>query len=516
MSTVIEIELDGKKREVTQLDITAQAFGVGTGLVDDLVEKHPFITTNTKYVVKLAGKSHNLLVSATINLIQDKDKFRAVISTGAGWYTGELVGSATTALATAVAVAAGVASAPVVIVGIAVLGVSSGVVAGWYGSEKSKDIYDGIKEFFGNGSGKTNNTHIGVENGNTTISTTTSLQTFLENDDSLLTSFSENENWDVQATIPSVSNPDSFAEQLKYDADTKSATIKTQNQTTEVDATKTILQTTDAKKLTLNNQTYDISNLNALELRNAIDGIDSVSFLLSNILIKTGEQIDLGSKGIYTVKSKDTLSTIAQQNGYVTKDLVKLNPWLFDDGRIKFNYPDKVLIKEGTIISDNNNNTLTGDYNAQNILKDHNGGNDTLVGGSQADILDGGKGYDTYVTNNNDTISDSDGAGRVFFNGDKLEGGTWNKDKGVYEGDGGEYTQTTNGWTFTNSNGEKLYFNLDIKNALGIKLLKGDNTDQDFSSSLFNSNSYFDTVLTAKVNNIIACSLYGRLNKKVA
>ncbi len=378
-----------------------------------------------------------------------------------------------------------------------------------------------IKAWFGYGTAQDHNKKIEVnQNGTTTISTTNTLKTFLDNDSSILTTLGTNDNWDIRATIPSVSNPDSFAEQLSYDVGSKQATIKTSNETTQLDATQTILKNTDAKKLTLNNQTYDISTLNNLELRNAIDGIDKISFLLSNITIYAGEEIDLGSKGIYKVKSGDTLSTIAQNNGYVTKQLVKLNPWLFDDGRIKFNYPDKVLIKEGTVISDNNDNTLTGDADASNILKDHNGGNDTLIGGSKADKLYGGRGYDTYITNNNDIINDSDGKGRVFFNGSLLHGGKWDKDKNAYIGDNGKYTQTANGWEFTSNSGEKLYFNLDIKNALDIKLTKdddkpdddsdsddtNDNNDEDFSSPLvldlnhnqtlstplFHSLTYFD------------------------
>lgn len=220
----------------------------------------------------------------------------------------------------------------------------------------------------------------------------------------------------------------SGSESFLYNQLTKDATVSSAN---EKDAAEVILKTTDAKKLTLNNQTYNISNLNNLELRNAIDGIDKVSFLLSNITIYTGEEIDLGSKGIYKVKSGDTLSTIAQNNGYVTKDLVKLNPWLFDDGRIKFNYPDKVLIKEGTVISDNHDHTLNG-TNADDILKDHNGGNDILngnagndylEGGTGNDTLQGGEGYDTYISGNGDTISDSDGSGEVLLGNEHLDGG---------------------------------------------------------------------------------------------
>ena len=127
----------------------------------------------------------------------------------------------------------------------------------------------------------------------------------------------------------------SGTESFLYNQLTKEATVSSAN---EKDATEAILTNTQANKLTLNNQTYDIKNLNNLELRNAIDSIDKVSFLLSRIDIKAGEKIDIGNGGVYTVKSGDTLSVIAQNNGYVTKQLVKLNPWLFDDNRIKFNY----------------------------------------------------------------------------------------------------------------------------------------------------------------------------------
>ena len=58
-------------------------------------------------------------------------------------------------------------------------------------------------------------------------------------------------------------------------------------------------------------------------------------------------------------------------------------------------------------------------------------GNDTLMGKNGNDILLGGNGFDTYNATNGDTIKDSDGKGSVYFNGHKLTGGTYDKDKGV-------------------------------------------------------------------------------------
>ena len=59
--------------------------------------------------------------------------------------------------------------------------------------------------------------------------------------------------------------------------------------------------------------------------------------------------------------------------------------------------------------------------------------------------------YDTYYAGNGDTIEDSDGNGRVFFNNSLLTGGEWDPDKHVYVGDGGTYTKTANGYQFTHS-----------------------------------------------------------------
>jgi LysM repeat protein len=94
----------------------------------------------------------------------------------------------------------------------------------------------------------------------------------------------------------------------------------------------------------INSQTYDITKENNLAVRNAIDDISKVSFLLSHILIKTGEILDVGDKGLYTVRSGDTMSQIAERYGFTTQQLLKYNTWLIDDGRVTFEQ-DKVLIE---------------------------------------------------------------------------------------------------------------------------------------------------------------------------
>ena len=67
----------------------------------------------------------------------------------------------------------------------------------------------------------------------------------------------------------------------------------------------------------------------------------------------------------------------------VTKDLVRLNSWLCDEGRISFNQ-NKVLIEGNPLNLSNTNHTLYGDTNAENILIDANGGDNEFIGGREA------------------------------------------------------------------------------------------------------------------------------------
>lgn len=247
----------------------------------------------------------------------------------------------------------------------------------------------------------------------------------------------------------------SGTESFLYNQLTKDATVQTASQN-EKDAAEVIFKNTDADKLTLNNQTFDIRNLSYIQLRNAIDGIDKVSFLLSNILIKVGEKIDIGNGGVYTVKSGDTLSVIAQKNGYVTKDLVKLNPWLFDDNRIQFNYPTKVLVAEGTPISNEINHTINGE-NTDDFINDANGGNDTIdgnggndeiyagigddtiSGGTGNDYLEGGTGFDTLQGGAGHDVLFGDNDSDVLYGGegqDTLIGGDDNASDALFGGSG--------------------------------------------------------------------------------
>ena len=61
--------------------------------------------------------------------------------------------------------------------------------------------------------------------------------------------------------------------------------------------------------------------------------------------------------------------------------------------------------------------------------------NDTLQGGNGSDLLIGGDGFDTYNAGTLDIIRDSDGKSSVHFNGYKLTGGTYDKDRDLYISD---------------------------------------------------------------------------------
>ncbi len=303
-----------------------------------------------------------------------------------------------------------------------------------------------------------------------------------------------------------------------------------------------ILDNSGASQLNNNGKLSDIRNLSKIELRNAIEHIDKVSFLLSHILIKVGEKIDIGNQGVYTVKSGNALSLIAQNYGMVTKELVALNHWLIDDNRIVFDHPTKVLIDAGTQLSSTTNHTLRG-TSADDILKDHNGGNDRLVGGGGSDYLEGGAGndhlyshsantfedgvedtlkggvgddflygadkdllfgslgYDTYTVHGSSFISDYDNSGQVIFMGNNLSGGTKiadNKYKGTY----GEVYQIIRGNLEITLGSEKLTilnYNKN-SNALGIYLLNED--DKTVEGSQMQINLGIDIFTCKAINNV--------------
>ena len=102
----------------------------------------------------------------------------------------------------------------------------------------------------------------------------------------------------------------------------KATVIAPKNSEEEKTIVDDIIKRPEIKQIQLNNVTFNITQTNNLTVRNAIDDIPEVSLLLTHILIKPGEKLDLGDKGIYTVKSGDTLSQIANNIDYRGREAV--------------------------------------------------------------------------------------------------------------------------------------------------------------------------------------------------
>jgi hypothetical protein len=120
-------------------------------------------------------------------------------------------------------------------------------------------------------------------------------------------------------------------------------------------------------------------------------------------------------------------------------------------------------------------------------ILDGGAGKDVLIGGytkdkvdAQSDYLKGGADFDTYISGNTDIISDSDGKGRVYFEGKLLTGGEaragqeyYIKPDGSreYVGNGGVYTLSADGTlTFRKASGEILVIEEFTNDNLGIHL----------------------------------------------
>jgi len=259
----------------------------------------------------------------------------------------------------------------------------------------------------------------------------------------------------------------SGSESYLYNQLTKEATV---NSTNEKDATEVILKNTQADKLTLNNQPLDIASPTALQLRNALESISDYQFLLSDVLIKPDEMLDMGDAGVVTVSSGDTLSQLAVKylggNAVdATREAVLLNPWLADEGRINFIAgTDKILLNAGASLADTNQDHVYKNQESADFFYDANGG------------------FDTYLTGKDDIVQDSDSKGLVNFKNKDLTGTKLLKEGSTdtYEDDEGfEYKRDGDTLVVTDTkSGESISILewSDEKN-LGIKLRESDDID---------------------------------------
>ncbi|MDD3009480.1 MAG: LysM peptidoglycan-binding domain-containing protein [Arcobacter sp.] len=208
--------------------------------------------------------------------------------------------------------------------------------------------------------------------------------------------------------IVDIKSGSTLAESVRYDNTTNEITISNSTSDNQNFYLNETLKNNDIDKATINDIVYikqDLTNQTSLQIRNLLTDINSVNILLSNVLIKIDEKLDLGEKGIYTVKSGDTFSQIANNNGFTTKELLEKNTWLIDENRITFNTPSEILVNQTANLNNNNqNHTLIG-TNSDDRLIDHNGGNDIFEAGTGTNYIDGGIGSDTIsyknITNSN-------------------------------------------------------------------------------------------------------------------
>ena len=180
------------------------------------------------------------------------------------------------------------------------------------------------------------------------------------------------------------------------------------------------------------------------------------------------------------VKAIDGLNTIASHFGY---DIGSLAGEIYDWATKGDKYKDyitqdgflRVVMDDGTVYM----RPLKGRYglatgNYMNDVLFGGDWNDTLQGGNGSDLLIGGDGFDTYNAGTLDIIRDSDGKGSVHFNGHKLTGGTYDKDRDLYISDDYiEYKLHDDGRLVVSDMGENIVienFNKD-NNDLGIILI---------------------------------------------
>lgn len=175
-------------------------------------------------------------------------------------------------------------------------------------------------------------------------------------------------------------------------------------------------------------------------------------------------------------------------------------------------------------------------------------GSDKLFGGKGDDILDGGRnrdplfkirngtdelyggdGNDTYVADDGDFISDSDGIGKVYFaalNGKKtlLTGGIWNKEKKAYIDKTNKdisYTLSDDGILTVKNGDDKITIKNYDKKEKSLNIELKDIQGQDVAFVIDTTGSMWDDIASVKANAIsIINSLFNKedlsVNSRVA
>ncbi|MEA0736885.1 hemolysin [Xanthomonas campestris pv. campestris] len=119
-----------------------------------------------------------------------------------------------------------------------------------------------------------------------------------------------------------------------------------------------------------------------------------------------------------------------------------------------------------------NNDLLLGGGGNDTLIGGH--GNDILIGGPGRDVLRGGAGNDTYVVGDGDVVQDTDRNGQLFWNGQRLTGGTRQADDpdGVFSSPDGQQTYRMQGadLLISNARGQSVTVEGYQPGSLGIEL----------------------------------------------
>lgn len=107
---------------------------------------------------------------------------------------------------------------------------------------------------------------------------------------------------------------------------------------------------------------------------------------------------------------------------------------------------------------------------------------DILYGGEGSDTLNGGNGYDIYHADENDTINDSDGSGKVYLGETKLKGGRFIKEQS--HGNIEIYKSNDDSITYEYNTSTK------VLNANGLKINDFDNNELEINLQKEQSNEF--------------------------
>lgn len=195
----------------------------------------------------------------------------------------------------------------------------------------------------------------------------------------------------------------------------------------------------------------------------------------------------LGDSGNNTVKATGAKNRMNEL--FPNKDTLTGNAYMYGDGGNDVLEGRDDKLSSDKILGGNGNDTLRGFS-----------GDDLLAGNGDSDRMEGGLGFDSYIADSLDTISDSDGKGEVLFGENRLKLGQATQDK-------------PNGNIYTSLDG-KIKYNFDANTKkLTVSETNSNNVNQGLVIENFSSGSLGITLLntasgtrsaTSTADNLVA------------